>query len=149
MLRLYTFAPIMKRFLKYFFFFFASLLIGNVLFAYSTEEKSALDKVGINQDSTLNFNSSEAALKTHYKHYVSALEKSGDVIEVSENENDTEDYQVSSQSFNSPVNYLNFFSGILSGNYDIVEKNGLSSFKFMSYLSTIDSLHIIFCVYRI
>lgn len=148
MLRLYTFAPIMKRFLKYFFFFFASLLVGNVLFAYSTEEKSLLDEVVINQESSLKFNSSEAGLKTHYKHYVSALEKSGDVIEVSENENDTEDYHVS-QSFNSPVNYLNFFSGIISGNYDIVEKNGLSSFKFMSYLSTIDSLHIIFCVYRI
>lgn len=149
MLRLYTFAPIMKRFLKYFFFFFASLLVGNVLFAYSTQEKSLIDEVGINQNSTLKFNSSEAGLKTHYKHYYSALEKSGDVIEVSENENDTEDYHVSSQSFNSPVNYLNFFSGILSGNYDIVEKNGLTSFKFMSYLSTIDSLHIIFCVYRI
>ncbi len=149
MLRLYTFAPIMKRFLKYFFFFFASLLIGNVLFAYSTEEKSPLDKVGIHQHSTLNFNTSEAALKTHYKHYVSALEKSGDVIEVSENENDTEDYHVSSQSFNAPANYLNFFSGILSGNYDIVEKKGLVSYKFLSYLSTIDSLHIIFCVYRI
>lgn len=139
----------MKRFLKYIFFFFASLLIGNALFAYSTEEKTPLNEVEVNQDSTLKFNSSEAGLKTHYKHYVSALEKSGDVIEVSENENDTEDYHVSSQSFNTPANYLNFFSGILSGNYDIVEKKGLASYKFLSYLSTIDSLHIIFCVYRI
>lgn len=149
MFSLYTFASIMKRFLKYFFFFFASLLIGNVLFAYSIEEKIPLHKVDVNQDSTLKINLSEAGLKTHYKHYVSALEKSGDVIEVSENENDTEDYHVSGQSFNAPANYLNFFSRILSGNYDIVEKKGLVSYKFLSYLSTIDSLHIIFCVYRI
>lgn len=139
----------MKRFLKYIFFFFASLLIGNALFAYSIEEKSSLNKVEITQDSALQFNTSEAGLKTHYKHYFSALEKSGDVIEVSENENDTEDYHVSGQSFTTTVHYLNFFSGILSGNYDIVEKKGLASYKFLSYLSTIDSLHIIFCVYRI
>ncbi len=139
----------MKRFLKYFFFLFASLLIGNALFAYSNEENSDLNIVEINQDSTLKINTSETGLKTFYKHYISALEKNGDVIEVSENENDTEDYHVSGQSFNTPANYLNFFSGILSGDYDIVEKKGLASYKFLSYLSTIDSLHIIFCVYRI
>lgn len=147
MFSLYTFAPSMKGFLKYIFFFLVSLLIGNAVFAYSTKDDTSL--LNIDQTTPSGVKFSEFSLRTHYKHYVSTLESSRDVIEISENENDTEDYHVPSQSFASPVYYLNFFSGILSGNYDIVKKNRLSSFKFMSYLSTIDSLHIIFCVYRI
>lgn len=139
----------MKRFFKYIFFLFASLLIGNGLFAYSTKDVVTLQNVEVNQNKSVQFNSLEAGLKTHYKHYLSTFESNKDVIEISENENDTEDYHVSSQSFHAPIHYLDFFSGILSGNFDIVEKSELASYKFMSYLSTIDSLHIIFCVYRI
>ncbi|WP_136668604.1 hypothetical protein [Flavobacterium sp. H122] len=139
----------MKRFLKYIFFLFAFLLIGNALFAYSIREVSSLQKAEGGQARSLQINSFEGDLKTHYKHYLSVLEINKDVIEISEDENDTEDYHVSSKPFHSPTHYLDFFSGFLSGNFDIVEKSELTSYKFLSYLSTIDSLHIIFCVYRI
>ncbi|KGO96809.1 hypothetical protein [Flavobacterium enshiense] len=138
----------MKRFIKYFFILFTTLLIGNTVFANSFKDDVPFGNIKALNNETESFSGLDSDLNTHFKHYFSALEDNQDRIELPETENDTEDSNTS-LPFHNFNDYSNFFSGILSGSYITFKEKGLDSCKYTSYLSTIESFHVIFCVFRI
>lgn len=138
----------MKRFIKYYFFLFATLLVGSPVLASSFKGDASFGNITILNNETISFSGLDSALHTHFKHYFSALEDNNDRIELPETENDTEDFNTS-QPFHNINDYSNFFSGTLFGNYAVLKEKGQNSCKYTSYLSTIESFHVIFCVFRI
>lgn len=139
---------IMKRFIKYFFILFTTLLVGSTVFANSFKVDTPFGNIKALNNGTESFSGLDSDLNTHFKHYFSALEDNYDRIELPETENDTEDFNTS-QPFQNFINYSNFFSGFLPGKYTSLKEKGLESCRYTSYLSTIESFHVIFCVFRI
>lgn len=133
----------MKRLFHYLLFLFTALLISNQLFANSNKEDVVFAVSETTYHATFSFESN-SDLKLPF--FVQKNIK--DKIELSENESETEDSHTANKSDN-----FNFFETFLPchtfGNSSIQIQNGLAPCKHILYLTTIKSLYIIFCVYRI
>ncbi|MGX7668599.1 hypothetical protein [Flavobacterium pedocola] len=133
----------MKRLFNYLLFLFTALLVSNQLFATSNKAKDA-------------FTTSETAYHTPFEFETNSDVKSPffaqkdikDKIELSESETETED----SQAFTFAASF-NFFEAYLTtptfGNLCRLIQNGLSPGKHVLYLENLQSLCIMYCVYRI
>lgn len=139
----------MKRFLKYFFILFATLLIGNIIIAKSNEVSILFENTQVQQGDTAGHVALDRVIHPEYKHYFTNLDSCADRIEVSESETDVEDFSIGHQLV-STVNYFtSYLNSNLFGQLDCFTSNGLAPCKHIFYLTTIESFNIIFCVFRI
>lgn len=133
----------MKRLFNHLLFLFTALLISNPLFANSNEAIPVFSIPETSYHASFEFESN-SDLKLPFLVQKNIKDK----IELSESETETEDSQTDHTSGN-----FNFFETYLSshafGNTHTLIQNGLTSCKHILYLTTIKSLCIIFCVYRI
>lgn len=137
------FALLMKRLFNYLLFLFTALLVSNPLFANSNEAITAFSVSETSYHASFEFESN-SDLKLPFLVQKDIKDK----IELSESETETEDSQTDHTSGN-----FNFFETYLPthafGNTRTLIQNGLAPCKHILYLTTIKSLCIIFCVYRI
>lgn len=137
----------MKRLFNYILILSTALMISNQLFANSYKAGAPFKESQTTfQDPTKLVVEFESVSILHQPYFIQKIDK--DKIELSENENETED----SQSLYVPRNF-NFFENYFyphsSGNFSTQIQNGLAPCKHILYLETMQSLRIIFCVYRI